>query len=190
MAPIIYCPRGPAQGHRQMARRPAAVAEGQYLTQGWEEVCLCDEHSPDSGGREWKRLVFAKPTPGFLGRESGKGLFLQNPLSDFLRVGVETAKNCKKHSHAFPEREWKSQESSKSTLTREREGSAFSENHQFPLSQVEKEGVQKAKNQEIHSPEPKPKECKSPKSRKSAPTLQNRGSAKVQKARNTLPGAL
>jgi hypothetical protein len=35
-------------------------------------------------------------------------LFLQKPLPGFWKGGVETAKNCKIHSHAFLKREWES----------------------------------------------------------------------------------
>ena len=74
----------------------------------WEEACLGEDHSLGFGGRECKKLVFAKTTPCILGRGSGKGLFLQKPLPSFGEVGVETAKNCKIHSHAFLKREWES----------------------------------------------------------------------------------
>ena len=116
-------------------------------------------------------------------------MFLQKPLPSFGEVGVETAKNCKIHSHAFLEREWKSKESSKSTPARETEESAFSKKRPFPLSQVQKEGVENPQNQKIHSQAPETRECKTHRIKKYTPQCSNQGSGKVQKSRNALPQA-
>ena len=96
------------RGIAKQAGGPGKSQKADILRGGWEEACLGEDHSPGFGGRECKKLVFAKTTPCILGRGSVKGLFLQKPLPSFGEVGVETAKNCKIHSQVFPRREWKS----------------------------------------------------------------------------------
>ena len=134
-----------------------------------EKTCFRKNHSLYFGKRECKRLVFAKTTPWLLGSGSVKGLFLQKTLLSFGEVGVETAKNCKTHSHAFLKREWDPKKIQKA------------------LSQERKKGVHFLETDNFHSRKPKLRECKRRKIRKYAPVLQKPESVKPTKSRNTLP---
>ena len=88
--------------------------------------------------------------------------------------------------YQFKKREWKTHKIKKCTPRHQKPGSAKPIESRNTLPNVQTKGVEKSKNQEMHSLKPKSKECISPKNKKYAPDHQNPGSAKAQKARNTL----
>ena len=85
------------------------------------------------------------------------------------------------HSRKFKKREWKTHKIKKGTPRHQKPGSAKPIESRNTLPNVQTKGVEKSKNQEMHSLKPKSKECISPKNKKYAPDHQNQRVQKPKK---------